>query len=251
MKVFAVIGLHHSGKTTACEQIMSHLKNRGHSVSSIKDIHQENFSLDRPGSNSNRHLKVNKESVFARSLNETCLIWDRQLSLNDMLDHLHTDWVCVEGMKESPLPKVLCANNLEELEKMMDDTVFAISGPVTDTMDSYKDIPVINARNNPEKLTNLIIEKVFDVLPFNKNGFCGHCGLNCFELTAEILRGKRQRSDCAVKTMKEMEVLFNGEPVLMNAFVSNMFNDVLNALCKNLKGYQKGSEITIHYKEKI
>lgn len=250
MKVFSVVGLHHSGKTTVCEQVITYLKNHGLSVSSIKDIHQEDFSLDRKGSNSNRHLVANKESVIARSLNETCMIWNRQLNLKDMLDHMHTEWVVVEGMQESPLPKILCANNMDDLEKMFDNTVFAISGPISEQIDDYQGIPAINARNCTERLSELVIEKTFEVLPFHKEGYCGHCGLNCFELTVAILKGEKQRSDCAVKILDNLVMTFNDEPVQMNSFVSDILNDVLSAFCKNLKGYQKGSEVKISFREK-
>ncbi len=249
MKVFSVVGLHHSGKTTVCEEVMKTLKTRGFSVSSIKDIHQENFSMDREGSNSNRHLKANKESVIARSLNETCMIWNKQLSLNEMLEHMHTDWVLVEGMKSAPLPKVLCAVDEQQIEEMIDDTVFAISGLISDKITEYKGIPVINAIKNTDQLFQLIIEKVFEVLPFHKNGLCGHCGLNCFELTAEILKGNKQRSDCAVKSAKQFNISFNNEEIKVNQFVEDLFNDVLSAFCKNLKGYKKGDEVKIIFKQ--
>ncbi|HOD55551.1 MAG TPA: molybdopterin-guanine dinucleotide biosynthesis protein MobB [Candidatus Cloacimonadota bacterium] len=249
MKVFSVCGLHHSGKTTVCEEMMKVMKLSGFSVSSIKDIHQDNFSMDREGSNSWRHLQANRESVIARSLNETCMIWNRQLNLKDMLDHMHTDWVVVEGMKSAPLPRILCANSLEQLEEQFDDLVFAISGPVSEEISEYRGIPAINAINNGNQLFELIREKVFEVLPFHKDGFCGHCGLNCFELTAQILKGKKSRTDCAVKSPENFSVYFNHEEVMMNSFVKDLLNDILSGVCRNLKGYKKGDQVEISFKE--
>jgi len=249
MKVFSVCGLHHSGKTTVCEEIMKRLKESGYSVSSIKDIHQDNFSMDREGSNSWRHLQANRESVIARSLNETCMIWNRQLKLKDMLDHLHTDWVVIEGMKSSPLPRILCANTIEQLDEQFDESVFAISGPVSEEITHYREIPAINARENGDLLVKLIIEKVFEVLPFHKEGYCGHCGLNCFELTAQILKGKKKRSDCAVKVTENLKLYFNNEEIVMNSFVSDLVNDVLSSICRNLKGYKKGDQVEISFRE--
>ena len=235
MKVFSVSGLHHSGKTTVCEEVMKSLKQKGYSVSSIKDIHMENFEMDREGSNSWRHLAANRESVIARGLNKTFMIWNRQLNLKDMLDHMHTDWVIVEGMRSSPLPKIICAQNMEQLEEVFDDRVFAISGPVSEQIKEYKGIPAINARTNIEELVALIIEKVFHVLPFHKDGYCGHCGLNCFELTAQILQGKKTREDCAVRRPDNFSLHFNGEEIMANSFVTDILNDVLVAICSNLK----------------
>ncbi len=250
MKVFSIIGLHHSGKTTLCEEIMKGIKNSGYSVSSIKDIHQEEFSMDRKGSNSWRHLQANRESVIARSLSETCMIWNRQLKLKEMLDHLHTDWVLVEGMKSAPLPKILCAQSEDQLDELFDETVFAISGPVSEVIKEYRGRPAINVRTHTDQLLELIFEKVFEVLPFHKEGYCGHCGLNCFELTAQILKGEKSRQDCAVKSPENFSLSFNGEEIKMNSFVSDLLNDVLSSVCRNLKGYKKGDQVEISFKEK-
>ncbi|HPY97143.1 MAG TPA: molybdopterin-guanine dinucleotide biosynthesis protein B [Candidatus Cloacimonadota bacterium] len=250
MKVFSVSGLHHSGKTTVCEEVMKSLKLKGYSVSSIKDIHMEGFEMDRVGSNSWRHLQANRESVIARGLDKTFMIWNRQLNLKDMLDHMHTDWVIVEGIKESPLPKIICAQNEEQLIELFDDRVFAISGPVSEQISEYKGIPAINARTNIDKLVQLIIEKVFDVLPFHKDGYCGHCGLNCYELTAQILKGLKTREDCAVRRPENFSLHFNGEEIMVNSFVTDILNDVLVAVCRNLKGYKPGDQVDVSFREK-
>ena len=90
MNVFAIVGLHHSGKTTAVENLITYIKSKGQCVSSIKDIHQEDFTMEKQGSNSHRHLSASNTCVFARGQNETYLIWNRQLKLKEMLSHINT-----------------------------------------------------------------------------------------------------------------------------------------------------------------
>ena len=46
MKICAVYGSSKSGKTTTVVEILKELRSRGYSVSTIKDVHVENFVFD-------------------------------------------------------------------------------------------------------------------------------------------------------------------------------------------------------------
>lgn len=245
MKAFSVVGLHHSGKTTAVEKLITYIKSKGMNISSVKDIHQEDFTMEKPGSNSHRHLMASNTQVFARSRNETYLIWNRQLKFKEMLNHVNTEWLIIEGMKEEILPKIIAAKNEEELELLFDDNVFAVTGPVSEIISEYKGIPAINAIKNITDLGELVLEKVFKILPFANDGYCGHCGLNCYELTAKILKGEKTREDCALKKNEKFSIKFNGEEVMLNEWVQELSLDLFTAYCKNLKGYKAGDKITI------
>ena len=245
MNVFSVIGLHHSGKTTAVECLIKFIKSKGLSISSIKDIHQENFTMEKQGSNSHRHLTASNTCVFARGQKETYLIWNRQLKLKEMLAHINTQWLIIEGMKELSLPKVIAAKSAEEIDQLLDDTVFAITGLISEKMSEYKGIPAINSITDIEKLGNLTLNKVFKVLPFANDGHCGHCGFSCYELTSKILKGEKTRDDCGLKTTKNITIKFNDETVVLNEWVQDISIDIIMALCKNLKGYKLGDKVTI------
>jgi len=248
MKVFSVIGLHNSGKTTACENLIKYIKQAGFSVSSIKDIHQDNFTMEKPGSNSFRHLQASDTCVFARGKKETYMIWNRQLSFKEMLNHLNTEWVIIEGMRETPLPKIIAAKNINEVDSLLDDLVFAITGAFSEELTEYKGIPCLNAKNNLEALGKLVMEKVFPVLPFSSDGFCGHCGYNCHELTAKILSREKKREDCGMKNTGKISIKFNNEEIKLNEWVQTLSTDMVIALCKNLKGYKEGDEVELRIK---
>ena len=245
MKVFSVIGLHHSGKTTTCENIIRYIKQQGVSVSSIKDIHQENFTMEKAGSNSQRHLLASGNCVFARGHKETYLIWNRQLSLKEMLSHLNSEWVVIEGIKDSPLPKIIAAKNQEEVESLIDDRVFAITGIFSEGKSEFMGIPCINAVNDTDTLGKLVMEKVFPVLPFSGAGYCGHCGFNCYDMTAKILKGEKTRDDCGMKKTGKITIKFNDEEVVLNEWVQTLTIDMVLALCKNLKGYKEGDGVKL------
>ena len=159
MKIFSVIGLHNSGKTTAVECLIRYIKAQNQTVSSIKDIHAEGFTMEKEGSNSQRHLLASGSQVFARGAHETYLIWNRQLTLEEMISHVNTEWLIIEGMNEEPLPKIIAAKNIEEIEQLLDEHVFAITGPFSEEFDSYKGIPAINARTDISLLGDLVLRK--------------------------------------------------------------------------------------------
>lgn len=253
MKIFSVVGLHNSGKTTCVESLIKFIRSKNMSVSSIKDIHSENFTMEKTGSNSHRHLTASNSYVFARGLKETHLIWNRQLSFKEMTEHISTQWLIVEGMKETALPKIIAVKDVNEINTLIDNTVFAITGIFSDNYKEthFNGIPVINAIKHPDKLGELVFEKVFEALPQAKDGYCGHCGYNCFEMTAKILNGNASRKDCALKTIlseddkSRVMISFNGIDVPLNEWVRDISYDLITALCKNLKGYKEGDKIEI------
>jgi molybdopterin-guanine dinucleotide biosynthesis protein B len=245
MNVFSIIGLHHSGKTTAAENLIAYIKSTGQSISSIKDIHQEGFTMEKHGSNSHRHLTASNTCVFARGQNETYLIWNRQLKFKEMLSHINTQWLIIEGMREIPLPKIIAAKNTDEIDQLLDDNVFAITGIVSESINEYKGLPVINAISKTNQLGELVLQKVFKALPFANEGYCGHCGFSCYELTTKILKNENTRADCGLKSSKQITIKFNDEDVVLNEWVQELSIDMITAFCKNLKGYKQGDRITI------
>ncbi|HCS10941.1 MAG TPA: molybdopterin-guanine dinucleotide biosynthesis protein, partial [Clostridiales bacterium] len=54
MKVFSVIGITKSGKTTTIENIIKELRKRNYTVGSVKEIHFEEFKMDVEGTNTHR-----------------------------------------------------------------------------------------------------------------------------------------------------------------------------------------------------
>jgi len=46
MKVFSIIGISKSGKTTVAERMIEKLSNRRYTVGSVKEIHYEKFTME-------------------------------------------------------------------------------------------------------------------------------------------------------------------------------------------------------------
>ncbi|MDO9577811.1 MAG: molybdopterin-guanine dinucleotide biosynthesis protein B [Candidatus Cloacimonadales bacterium] len=250
MKVFSVSGYHRTGKTTVVVELIKELKSRGYKVVSIKDIHSENFTMEKEGSNSWKHWQASGDVVIARGQNETYMIWHRSLSLNEMLDKLDADWVVVEGMRSEALPRIICAENQNELEELIDGTVFAISGKYSDDHVFYKDLPVFKAEKDIKDFTDRVEAKVFDVLPLVKGECCCECGLSCREMVVQILAGNKSRDICKTDRDRNVVIKFNGNDLKIVPYVQQTFIDVVIGYLQNLKGYKKGSKITIEIDDK-
>ena len=240
MKALSVAGYSKSGKTSTVTALIRTMKDRGNRVSSIKDIHYEDFTMERKGSDSWQFQQAGSEVVIARGLKETYLIGPERLSLSEMLEMLTADWLIVEGMKSEALPKIVCAETEEELAELVDANVFAISGKISDNLEEYRGLPVISSIKESERLADLIEEKVFEVLPLAKDECCSNCGLTCYEMVGEILAGRRTREECKTDRNQDLFLTIAGKDIKMVPFVRNVFRDMIIAFVSNLHGYKEG-----------
>lgn len=249
MRAFSVVGITKSGKTTTIEQIIRELKKRSFSVGTIKDIHYQNFTIDKEGTNTYRHMAAGSELVAARGYNETDILYPAMLPIEDLLKLYVQDYVAMEGVSDYNVPIILCAHNLNDIKKHMESEyfgrVFAISGVLSNIkQDCFEGIPIINAINDIFSLADIIQDKVFEILPDFSPQCCTKCGFGCRELCSRILKGISKRSDCRISKTKII-LKVGGKKISMVPFVQNILTDSLIALIQNLKGYKKGEKIEI------
>jgi molybdopterin-guanine dinucleotide biosynthesis protein B len=248
LKVISITGFHRSGKTTVALAIINGLKERGYKVVSIKDIHNEKFTMEKIGSNSWKHLQANQESVFARSENETYQIWNRQLSLNEMLAQIDADFVVIEGMKEVAVPRIICAESEKQIEELFDETVFAVSGIIANTLKEYAGIQVLHPERDIIELIHLVEQKVFPILPQAEAECCSECGFSCQEMVGKILTHEKTRNECKSDCSLTSELFVNGKKLTLVPFVQRILESTIKGFVRNLKGAEKGS-IEIRIKE--
>lgn len=111
MNVVGFAGFSGSGKTTLVEQLIPALRQRGQRVSVVKHAHHR-FDIDHPGKDSFRHRQAGAFEVVVASSQRLALIREFEqatsLSVHQLLNELDdsVDWVLVEGLKESDVPKI-------------------------------------------------------------------------------------------------------------------------------------------------
>ncbi|NLZ93603.1 MAG: molybdopterin-guanine dinucleotide biosynthesis protein [Firmicutes bacterium] len=247
MKVFSVFGITKSGKTTTIEKIISELRKRRFSVGSVKEIHFEKFAIDTEGTNTDRHKKAGSQLVTARGIYETDILFQRQLTVKEILQFYDHDYVVLEGVTDTCAPKIITAHNTEEVDERLDDTVFAISGKLANSIKEYRGLPVINAITETDKLVDLVVEKVFERLPDVADECCSACGYTCTELCARILQGTAKREDCVI-TDGSISLTVDGREIDMVPFVQKLLFNAVTGVVKELDGYREHGEIVVKIK---
>ncbi len=249
MRVFAVLGVSKSGKTTTIEAIIRELRRRRYTVGTVKDIHFEAFAIDGPGTNTNRHRAAGASLVTARGLGETDVLFPARLPVEQILRFYDQDFVILEGAADANVPRIITAHSLAEVAERRDPRAFAVSGVIAAGAREVEGLPAFDARTDVAALVDLIEAKVGRILPNVPVECCGHCGSSCEELLAAILRGERSREDCRLDTA-EVELRIDGEKVKIVPFVQDLLRDTLTGLVGNLEGYRRNGRIEISYRAK-
>lgn len=244
MKVLSVIGISKSGKTTTIENIIKELVKRNYSVGTVKEIHSHDFKMDMDGTNTHKHRNAGSTLVTARGANETDVLFQRKLDLNEILDFYSHDYVILEGVRGTWVPTIVTAHDIQGIEDRISETTFAFSGVISGDLSEYKGIPAINSVTEIEKLVDLIEEKVFDRLPDMKDECCMKCGHSCRELSSLILKGEARREDC-VLSEQNVILKINGKEITMVPFVQKILKNSVEAVAGELNGFSENGNIEI------
>jgi molybdopterin-guanine dinucleotide biosynthesis adapter protein len=252
MKALAVIGYHHTGKTTTVVEVVKALTAKGLRVATIKDIHSEQFRADTPGKNSALHIAAGSIQTCARGLQDTAIIYPRQLSLSQILPHIDADFLIIEGMKDAAVPKIVCASKSSELDELIDDTCIGISGLIAKENYQHPSLPVFALPEDQELLCKMVLAASFEILPMADPECCSRCGDSCFELAGDIVQGRRSRSDCVLDGHKRLILKVGGKEVVIVPFVQDILCDTISAIINNLRDIEQGKdiEIRIHHEQK-
>lgn len=244
MKVFSVAGYTKSGKTTTIEHIIRELKRRGYSVGSVKDIHYDQFAMDTEGTNTHRHKVAGSELVTARGLNETDVLFQKQLDLHEIAAFYDTDYLVVEGVRDADLPIILTADCMADLDERYDGRVFGVSGKISAEIEAYKGLPAINALTDVKALVDLIEEKTFPLLPSFEPKCTKGMDYDARDACISILKGETTYQ-AVVKPLEQLALTVNGKQVYMVPFVQKILKNALLGVVSELDGYEDGVPIEI------
>ena len=232
-----VVGYHNTGKTTLVCKLIERLRARGYSVSTVKNIPKDGFSMDAKGTDTWKHGESGAGVVVASTSDETSFIMKTGMPLEDILritDSMTSpDVIIVEGHKTEAIPKIV----LGEMPIESEDDVRRYN-PATDDFDCLFDY-----------ITETIeVKKTYNKLPGIN---CGKCGYNdCMEMAEAIFRGEKAISDCL---MQEgfVRATVDGKEIPMGPFVQDIVSKTIFGMVASLKGVDYtaiDADITIEIK---
>ena len=118
------------------ERLVAEFKNRGLSVSTIKNAHH-GFDVDQPGKDSFRHRQAGAQEVLVASEKRWVLIHENNDELQPSLTNLikkmsKVDLVLVEGFKQERHPKIEVVRKArdQKLISEKDPTILAVASDV-------------------------------------------------------------------------------------------------------------------------
>lgn len=244
MKVLSVVGVTKSGKTTTVENIIIELKKRGYSVGSVKEIHYESFAMDTKGTNTYRHKKAGAQLVTARGLEETDILYQRKLSMDEILKHYDYDYVILEGVEDINAPIIVTAYNEDDIERKADYRTLLVSGKIADKIKQYDKYKVMHCIDDIVDIVDLIEKAVPPMLPDFDEKCCNECGYCCRGLLENIIKGTAAYDACTINR-KCVKLEINGMDIKMVPFVQNILENSVLAIIKELDGYEKTKDIKI------
>lgn len=249
MKVIAVNGIKKSGKTTVCEKLISELRRRGYTVGSVKEIHMENFTIDpKPTANTRRHREAGSQLVTARGYDETDVLYQEMLPIDEILKLYDHDFVILEGVTDCNAPRIITAHNEQEIKERVDCRAVAVSGVFANEHEGeILDLPIFNAMSDIASLADFVVETAFEPLPNFDEECCGRCGGSCRELAGKIAHKTATREDC-VLTNQSVQLSINGRSINMVPFVQNILKNAVMGVVSELQGFEKNSEINVIFK---
>jgi len=136
VKIFGITGWKNAGKTTLVAKLVTELKTRGFSVSTVKHAHHK-FDLDQPGRDSYQHREAGAQEVLISSGKRWALMHEldggAEYSLDDLLAKMTpVDIVLIEGFKNDAHPKIECHRATSEmpLVSATNKTIVAVASDV-------------------------------------------------------------------------------------------------------------------------
>lgn len=171
MKIVTIVGISGSGKTTAVEEIIRGLRAKGYSVASAKSIacgqkgghHGQDgpedappFSIDTPGSNSDRHRRAGSQLVITRAARETAVLFQEELPLESILGIFSGfDYVVLEGDYAAPVPRIVTGREEADAAERLNGRTFAVSGRVAAGREEFSGLPACDV-TTPEGAAALV-----------------------------------------------------------------------------------------------
>jgi molybdopterin-guanine dinucleotide biosynthesis protein B len=170
-KAIAVVGTKKSGKTTTIEGLVKELTRRGYKVAAIKHVSEADFTIDTAKKDTWRFAQAGARTIVSAAAKEIAIIEKTPLEtvpLEAILEKCRgNDVVLIEGLKEDVakkknIAKIVVARSMDEAVNALEKykPIIAFSGAYSTENVDFK-IPYADGQTNPEKLADIVEEKLF------------------------------------------------------------------------------------------
>ncbi len=247
LKVVVMAGYKDVGKTAIVEKLIEELKSRGYRVGSIKHVPHEDFTLDRPETDTWRHRQAGSEKIVAISPEEIATLKREKTDLEKdevglyptlnrvLLSSRDLDFVIIEGFREAEsMAKIMVARDEKEAEELDDMFTIGFVGQ------GVKEKPVLD-RDDVSAIADLVEEKAIPPVAGIDDGDCGYGTCKAFALSA--INGEAPKDGC-VSLFGGVTLKVDGKQVPIKLFVQDLLAGTIEGMVSSLKGAE-GGDITI------
>lgn len=166
MKIITIVGIRKSGKTSTVTALIEAICRRGRSVGTCKTVFCPTFSIDKPGSNTARHLRAGAQLVASRGKHETALIRPQAQPLSELLAaYAGLDYALLEGDYLAPVARLVAAHSAEDALPRTNALTLGYVGRVGERPEVALPLPRFNALADADALLDFIDANVEDVQP--------------------------------------------------------------------------------------
>ena len=164
MRAFAVSGYSGSGKTTIIERIVKALCERGHSVITVKSSRHEIKKEE--GTDTWKHQQAGAKATIMVGPDGSTVYYRNRRPLRDLIRPDDADYLIIEGMKSSDIPKFWCVGDTRfEIENIPSSAkAIVFWGERTQSTDS--EIPLVQS-DDIDRLLTIIEQYAIDISELN------------------------------------------------------------------------------------
>lgn len=253
MKIVGIAGYSKSGKTTLILKLIKEFQKRGKKITVIKhrscDVNGYGTSINSVEEHSHELMPETYDkdthkfsnlgvSTLLLSNNEARSVWKQQFTLEELLTHVDTDLVIVEGNKRARnYPRIVCTDGRENPENLFVGLELAQYGVKAC---NTSDVPLVN---DVENLCDIIEASGFKLPDLN----CGECGHNtCYEMGKSIVKGEKKIEDCT-SLYSDINIWINGEKLPVKKFVQDCLRGTITGFLSSLKGANIHGKVKIEF----
>lgn len=229
--ILGIYGNSNSGKTTLVIKVIKALRDKGYKVGSLKHIHEQNFTIDTPNTDTWKHTKAGSEIVVGHSESEAAFLVNKAMNPKEVADILNKiedlDIVIVEGFWDEDIPKVLLGDGEQKQNTVL----------------KYKDnfVEIVEYA-----IKGIEIERIERNLPALD---CAKCGFQtCRELAAGIHNNENSFDDCHYFSELKVSLEVDGKEIPMGKFAKGIMKGTIVGMISSLKEVKEGKDIRIEIK---